>query len=266
MDGEEIGRRIDELRRELDALSAAAVEGAAATEASQPMPKRARRRVRRSIVFAVLLVTLAIPGVVLASHQFSDVPNSNTFHNSISNIKIAGITGGCGGTKYCPNDPVTRGQMAAFLNRGLGRGNVFLASGVTLDTSYGVVVEGAVRTPGSGFVLVNVASMAYSNDASGCPCEVDMQIRDETTNDTSFFYGTTVPSVPAATWAYGQLSNTHVFPVTGAGFHQFAAEMAANIASFSGDASMTLIWIPFDEEGLANQFTTTQQQPTQQHR
>ena len=119
MDGQEIGRRIDELRRELDALSAAAVEGAAPTEASQPMPKRARRRVRRSIVFAVLLVTLAIPGVVLASHQFSDVPNSNTFHNSISNIKIAGITGGCGGSKYCPSDPVTRGQMAAFLNRGL---------------------------------------------------------------------------------------------------------------------------------------------------
>jgi len=29
----------------------------------------------------------------------------------------AGITSGCGGGKFCLNDPVTRGQMAAFLNR-----------------------------------------------------------------------------------------------------------------------------------------------------
>jgi hypothetical protein len=31
--------------------------------------------------------------------------------------KQAGITGGCGGGKYCPDSNVTRGQMAAFLRR-----------------------------------------------------------------------------------------------------------------------------------------------------
>jgi hypothetical protein len=29
----------------------------------------------------------------------------------------AGLTGGCGAGKYCPKDPVTREQMAAFLRR-----------------------------------------------------------------------------------------------------------------------------------------------------
>ena len=37
----------------------------------------------------------------------------------INQIAAAGITLGCGGTNYCPNEPVTRGQMAAFLVRGL---------------------------------------------------------------------------------------------------------------------------------------------------
>jgi len=26
-----------------------------------------------------------------------------------------GITGGCGGDNFCPNDPITRAQMAVFL-------------------------------------------------------------------------------------------------------------------------------------------------------
>jgi hypothetical protein len=62
-------------------------------------------------------MALVIPASALASHRFSDVPDSNKFHNAISAIADAGITTGCGGTKYCPNGLVTRGQMAAFLSR-----------------------------------------------------------------------------------------------------------------------------------------------------
>ena len=38
---------------------------------------------------------------------------------SIEDIAEAGITVGCGGTRYCPNRAVTRGQMASFLTRAL---------------------------------------------------------------------------------------------------------------------------------------------------
>jgi hypothetical protein len=51
---------------------------------------------------------------------FNDVPSSNTFVNDIAKLATAGITRGCNppdNTNYCPKDPVTRGQMAAFLHR-----------------------------------------------------------------------------------------------------------------------------------------------------
>ena len=70
------------------------------------------------LVVAVLLgAAVAFPLGVIASHQFTDVPNTNTFHNDIAAIRDAGITTGCAVGKYCPKDFVTREQMAAFLNR-----------------------------------------------------------------------------------------------------------------------------------------------------
>jgi Metallo-peptidase family M12/S-layer homology domain len=50
---------------------------------------------------------------------FTDVPCSNGFAPWIEELAAEGITGGCGnGTTYCPGDPVTRQQMAAFLLKG----------------------------------------------------------------------------------------------------------------------------------------------------
>ncbi|MEX1244384.1 MAG: right-handed parallel beta-helix repeat-containing protein [Thermoanaerobaculia bacterium] len=46
---------------------------------------------------------------------FSDVPCPSTFANWIEQLAAEGITGGCGPGVYCPNDPVTRQQMAVFL-------------------------------------------------------------------------------------------------------------------------------------------------------
>jgi hypothetical protein len=60
---------------------------------------------------------LAFPLGVLAAHQFDDVPNSNIFHNDIDALVDYGVTSGCDANSYCPNAFVTRGQMAAFLNR-----------------------------------------------------------------------------------------------------------------------------------------------------
>ncbi len=55
--------------------------------------------------------------------RFLDVPETHTFYADIEWLASAGITKGCnpaeGNTKYCPDSPVTRGQMAAFLDRAL---------------------------------------------------------------------------------------------------------------------------------------------------
>ncbi len=51
---------------------------------------------------------------------FGDVPTSNPFFQYIEALVAAGITGGCGSGLFCPNSPVTRGQMAVFLSKALG--------------------------------------------------------------------------------------------------------------------------------------------------
>jgi hypothetical protein len=49
--------------------------------------------------------------------------DGSTFENDIDRLATAGVTKGCNppvNDKFCPNDFVTRGQMAAFLHRALG--------------------------------------------------------------------------------------------------------------------------------------------------
>ncbi len=46
---------------------------------------------------------------------FGDVPASDPYASWIEELAGLGITGGCGGTNFCPESPVTRRQMAAFL-------------------------------------------------------------------------------------------------------------------------------------------------------
>ena len=90
-------------------------------------------RIRRRVLVTTAVAVVAFaPTAAFASHLFSDVPNSHTFHGHISAIEGAGITHGCGDGKFCPEDPITRGQEAAFLERGLGRA---ASSTVTLDTA-----------------------------------------------------------------------------------------------------------------------------------
>ena len=46
---------------------------------------------------------------------FDDVPCPGPFADWIEELQAEGITGGCGGDNYCPQNPVTRAQMSAFL-------------------------------------------------------------------------------------------------------------------------------------------------------
>jgi S-layer family protein len=50
----------------------------------------------------------------------NDVPTTHPFFRFIEALAAAGITGGCGPGSYCPDSPVTRGQMAVFLATTLG--------------------------------------------------------------------------------------------------------------------------------------------------
>jgi hypothetical protein len=51
---------------------------------------------------------------------FADVPTDHWAFRFIEALADSGITGGCGGGNYCPDDPLNRGQMAVFLSAALG--------------------------------------------------------------------------------------------------------------------------------------------------
>ena len=76
---------------------------------------------RRSLVVIIGVVAMvASATAAVAAHRFSDVPNDHVFHSEISWLADMDITRGCNppaNTRFCPNDVVTRGQMAAFLYR-----------------------------------------------------------------------------------------------------------------------------------------------------
>ena len=55
-----------------------------------------------------------------ATPTFGDVPTDHNFFQFVEALAKSGITGGCGGGNYCPDQPLTRGQMAVFLAKALG--------------------------------------------------------------------------------------------------------------------------------------------------
>jgi hypothetical protein len=50
----------------------------------------------------------------------NDVPTSHPLFRFVEAMAASGLTGGCSGGSFCPNDPVTRGQMSVFLAVALG--------------------------------------------------------------------------------------------------------------------------------------------------
>ena len=73
---------------------------------------------------------LGLGGVRIAWHRqvspapatatFADVPTNHPFFQFVEALSASGITAGCGNGNFCPDGPLTRGQMAVFLSKALG--------------------------------------------------------------------------------------------------------------------------------------------------
>lgn len=145
-------------------------------------PRLARPRRRRTLVaLGALAMALLLPAGALASHLFSDVLTTHTFHTNISNLAGAGVTAGCGGGRYCPDEPVTRGQMAGFLNRGLGRvrhaefTNEVTGSNDTVIGT-GTITPGTATAGGTQFVRAQFNGTFELTNNTGCPCTVHVTL------------------------------------------------------------------------------------------
>jgi Excalibur calcium-binding domain/S-layer homology domain len=74
-----------------------------------------RQAVTRAEMASFLARGLALPAT--ATDYFTDDELSVFHEDNINRLREAGITNGCTTTTYCPDQPVTREQMAAFLHR-----------------------------------------------------------------------------------------------------------------------------------------------------
>ena len=69
--------------------------------------------------------------------SFADIPPSHWAYTYIEKLYAGGITAGCGGGFFCPDAPVTRAQMAVFLERAM-KGGLYeppKAQGIFADLS-----------------------------------------------------------------------------------------------------------------------------------
>ncbi len=120
---------------------------------------RAARRLRATFIF-VLLISLGVVLPLRASAQtFNDVPESYWAYSFIEIFAANGITAGCGGGNYCPEDSVTRAQMAVFLERGI-RGSTYSPPAAT-GTVFGDVQAG-------DFAAAFIEQLSADGITSGC--------------------------------------------------------------------------------------------------
>lgn len=70
--------------------------------------------------------TITVAGQAFTVYEginFPDVPSNDSFYTDIGKLSARGVTLGCGNGNFCPADPVTREQMAAFIVRAKGEFN-----------------------------------------------------------------------------------------------------------------------------------------------
>jgi hypothetical protein len=93
---------------------------------------------------------------------FADVPTGYWAWDFIERLYKAGITGGCNTTslKYCPENTVTRAQMAVFLLRGI-HGSSYVPPPVGVSTGFGDVAPGY-------WAAAFIKQLAAEGITSGC--------------------------------------------------------------------------------------------------
>ena len=101
----------------IDALRAADITQGCSQEPLRYCPNQPVTRAQMA-TFLTRALNLTAPN---SGAGFADVPESSPHAASIDALRAAGITQGCSQEplRYCPNQPVTRAEMATFLTRAL---------------------------------------------------------------------------------------------------------------------------------------------------
>ncbi len=155
-----------------------------------------------------------------AGNVFADVTCSTPFDAWIEQYAADEITGGCGGGLYCPNSPVTRAQMAVFVekamrgtdtwnpgdlggnNTGLGEGALYANTRALGNTALGAsaLVNQSFDNGGFGWSTYNTAvgvdALFYNQPTNTSNGRENTAVgANALTNNTTGFYNTAVGSL-----------------------------------------------------------------------
>lgn len=208
-------------------------------------------RGRRLLATVALALCLGMPGLALINDIFSDVPASAFYHDAVKAIYRAGITVGCSAGLYCPDQAVTRGQMAAFLHRGLPRvayndPNTSIALERGLANEVAAVTINTGGAPGqTGFIKFD--GTFFINPVSGCPCHVSIDISGEgkSSNKTAYVSNSFVGG--AMTWVVAvPTGTTQTFRLRMAIL--FSSSLTPDVV---GQGQLSAIYVPFGSTGTS---------------
>jgi S-layer homology domain len=227
-------------------------------------PQRMRlKRLRRPwVIVAGLAAALAV-AVPLAWAAFGDVPPSNPFYADINAIQGAGITQGCGGGNFCPNDFISRQAEAAFVHRAAGRtasdnaGIVSVPGSGTVDLAVISITVGGVAGQ-TQFVKVDGTGTTYINSVTGCPCQTRILISRDGAGTSEFTY-TNNTFVGTSGFGLSNASPTAVFAVPSGSTQTFRLR-ASNwdgTGTVSAFGQITGVTVPFGHTGGSTLGATT---------
>jgi hypothetical protein len=146
------------------------------------------RQLTRGEMAALLRRALDFPS---SSTDFFVDDNGSIFETDINAIAAADVTRGCNpptNNRYCPDDPVTREQMAAFIRRALGLpfitlelplgngpGIVCAKSTIDCRVTYDVVAGRSYRIS-EGHFLVQPATITESSSFNSSGTRIDLSL------------------------------------------------------------------------------------------
>ena len=244
----------------------------ATTPTQLPRPRSPMRRLLVVITTMIALATL--PMMTVASDRFADVGDGHAFHDAINELWRARITGGCATNprRYCPDDAVSRGQLAGFLTRGLGRVTYDRGADTTSNSVASVTVDAGGLPGGTGYVLINASVSAWTElgaDAEAPASMImfgversatpyDQHEADEVSWSAAFnLFGPEAPPFEGdpedGGFARASGSMSEVFVVPSGESHTFDlvihVERTDPTSSVEVSGHMTALYVPFAEPG-----------------
>lgn len=91
------------------------------------------------------LYAATISGIFQFERSYPDVPDADPFWSSVDAAAMNAVTAGCGGGKFCPDDPTLRSTVAVFLLR--AKNGVSYAPPPATGTIFGDVPADAAAAP-----------------------------------------------------------------------------------------------------------------------